>query len=978
MYQLVLFKQYVSVAINLKKSKMTTYKFSLEQLNLKNVYSPKKSQNQLLECIIRGLDINKKKDISMRPLKMLKYLQYLTHNKSIPDQLKIIGKEYNVNFTYWVYANNKITLKLTSNIYFNECMIHLLKVRSTHYLIKDFDAVTKIFHCPNCTACFVRNNKLQAHKCKTAERERTFKSKPKLYRPKKYLVELIQDIGVPIPDNYKFIKYIGVVDCESYCYKVDKDNCDDIIETQTCALIGFASNFPGYEVATFWNKQLEDCYFIKEFVEYCLELSEKVSTCIFNENKTVIYECLKKVRYSFYRKKYSLTKYIVSLIKKICNYLFQFRIFGYNSGNYDYPLMSTPYAGGGLIHCLANLDSYCSVIRDRGHQKYLCIQSKRLKFLDIIRYLPAGTPLSRALKNFGIEEKSLFDIMANKENINREIIMNSGSKLLYPFSRCSNYEKMISTNEDFQYSDFYSSLNLKCSLSPNYEHYQELLQLMSQENALNVLGLSEPPLDPMKILEAINFVKNSLCTSHADYLAMYCLIDCISTLKLTNVLIDEFYNFGIPYFHESLTISSMAYAYMMKSFAPTKPGPSFFVHLPPEDHQWIRKSLVGGISVALNRLMIVGETPIDFHRVGPEKAHIVKSIKMFDVNSMYMTCLSSIQCSTLGYPIKRHSHDNFKISTIHGRNCDEFDMVNYFTTYLFPAKKCVSEFSPRGQYRLWLDTLGTYTPVDLFVFGENDKNEVVSFHGCHIHICPHCFAGKDLNQVDPIRQNCTLLETKSRSDKIDEAVTNHPKVNKHHIIYQCKWKEFRKIHNEKTTSYYDDTIKNKHKEYSQEEMLTEIVEERMNGFVECSLAVTDEMLPWYSKFPPLYFKKKMSIHDLDLNQRIYALKYGLLNTTEERDVLLLGLSAEDIIITSEMFRFLLKNKIVDVKNIKTVIQFHRDIVFQSWRNHLVAERIKAEKEGKKVKSLLIKLFIIYGIIFKFNDYIFLKNFNSNL
>ena len=153
---------------------------------------------------------------------------------------------------------------------------------------------------------------------------------------------------------------------------------------------------------------------------------------------------------------------------KYCNQLI---IIGFNSQNYDLPLIRHY-----LPSSLSNLDTSPSFLIKKGNS-YMTVATRSLKYLDLCNYLAAGTSLEKFYKSFNV----------------------TTSKGHFPYSWCSSLDKLnylgLPPQEEFR------SILTNSTISD--EGYAECIQLWEEEgmetfedyvrhyNNHNVIGLVE-------------------------------------------------------------------------------------------------------------------------------------------------------------------------------------------------------------------------------------------------------------------------------------------------------------------------------------------------------------------------------------------------------------------------------------------------------------------------------------------------------
>lgn len=491
----------------------------------------------------------------------------------------------------------------------------------------------------------------------------------------------------------------------------------------------------------------------------------------------------------------------------------------------------------------------------------------------------------------------------------------------------------------FERSEFISNLTNSNLLSPTYAKFEELRNKFGQETTLKIMGIKEAPKNPDEILTMLNHFMSKLNLDRAGFLQMYVATDTVSTLKLVEKMAQGFWDIGVYTFFDCLTLSGMALLNMHNYPQQCGLDTNFFVNLDKETYDFIHRGMVGGVSSSLNRLAIKGHTKIRPHQFG-NNAKTVQNIKMFDLNSLYTNVIGDELSSTIGFPMTRLKEDGYKIRDLNGKWPEEYEALSYMAEK-YPKLKIQSFMSPHGQKHLYLKQLKTYTPLDGFIPA---LNIAISYHGCLFHACKICYPDKDY-EIHPIKKDSTFAMVRMRSDEIDDAINKT--VKEHIIIRECQFKKLNYISKIK----FIQQIKKK-ETLTEAEMITKIKNGEIHGFVEADLDATDEAIKDFIDFPPLFIREKITINDLDDEQRNYALKNNLF--TADRESVGMAFSAKSMVLSTELLRFYLENNIVSISNVNKVVEFRKEAMFKDWRDNLLRMRTEAENKGEKVKSLLAK------------------------
>ena len=111
---------------------------------------------------------------------------------------------------------------------------------------------------------------------------------------------------------------------------------------------------------------------------------------------------------------------------------------------------------------------------------------------------------------------------------------------------------------------------------------------------------------------------------------------------------------------------------------------------------------------------------------------------------------------------------------------------------------------------------------------------------------------------------------------------------------------------------------------SETEAVQFIMEGHMVGFVECDLFVPDDQISKFSILPPFCVKETVHLENLKGKQKIVAENRQSLHAGQS--TVLSKMTADDIVITTDLFNWYLENGI-QLKKLKKVIQFHKNLAF---------------------------------------------------
>ena len=260
-------------------------------------------------------------------------------------------------------------------------------------------------------------------------------------------------------------------------------------------------------------------------------------------------------------------------------------VLGFNSGKYDLNLIKTKLPKHLDLHIKSEKNF---VIKKNNN--YTCIATEKLKFLDMMNYLPPGTSYEKFLHTFDIQEKKSF----------------------FPYE----YFTDISVLEETSLppaEKFYSNLKQRNVLESDI--FVKYCQLVEQEDkevteALHILGISRPPLSAIEhnYSELVKIWEQNNMSTMRDYLEFYNSLDVFPMLKAVEAYRNYFLGMNLDVFKDCVSIPGVARKMLFRQGL--KAGASFgLLHQRDEDlYDKIKSCLIGGPSIVTTRYHEVGKT----------------------------------------------------------------------------------------------------------------------------------------------------------------------------------------------------------------------------------------------------------------------------------------------------------------------------------------------------------------------------------
>ena len=285
---------------------------------------------------------------------------------------------------------------------------------------------------------------------------------------------------------------------------------------------------------------------------------------------------------------------LLCLKMKYDTWMTEIPVIGFNSGNYDINLIK-PY----LIKVLLTSDPIEFIVKKSN--AFICLKTKRLRFLDIRNYIAPGFNYATYLKAYKCEV----------------------TKGFFPYEWMDNLDKLQKT-ELPTHEQFFSNLKNSNITEDEYAYCENV---WTEEN--------------MKTFE--------------DYLMWYNNRDVAPFMEALQKQFDFYAQLGLDMFKDGMSVPGLTLKYLFK----TSKSATFtlFDRHNNDLHDLIRQNMVGGPSIIFHRYHEAGVTKLR-ENIYHEKADMCEAIVGYDANALYLWCL--MQNMPTGSYIRRKADDQFK------------------------------------------------------------------------------------------------------------------------------------------------------------------------------------------------------------------------------------------------------------------------------------------------------------------------------
>ena len=404
-----------------------------------------------------------------------------------------------------------------------------------------------------------------------------------------------------------------------------------------------------------------------------------------------------------------------------------------------------------------------------------------------------------------------------------------------------------------------------------------------------------------------------------DFLIWYNLKDVHPLLKLIERMSKEFHSsLKIDIFKEAISIPGLTLKYLMKTIPRT-------VHLSLIDkrhkdlHDIYRSNICGGPAMILRRYH---EKDITLIR---NKTHKVKKIWSYDCSSLYLFCLMKNHCT-------EHFIRRRKINSYRAEKGDVFGQMsrewleyesyrrNINITHKFNGKEV--RLGPRN------------ISVDGF---HKASNTVFQFHGNAFH--GKCNS-KCHKHVESYSHPFNRKLTEEYLHKTTQDITCYLKRMGYRVIemYECCWKHLKTTSNEIKHFLCKNKIGFKsvlRPHMSLNAILKKVKNDKLFGFVLCSLHVPLHLQEKFSDFQPIFKNAMVSIDDIGSHMKRYCLKNKLMS--QPRRALIGSYFGDNILLGTPLLKWYIEKGFI-VTDIQEIIEYKPKRCFKKFGKTCIKQR----------------------------------------
>jgi len=528
------------------------------------------------------------------------------------SELQLVERIFECSINVYTLHYNKIddcTARLlyrsTTN-YKHKLNLHLEQLHFSW--IKNIRMYTKSYSCSYCTklvksAAALRNHTLS---CNTGDATVTYPYG--IYEPTKSVFDKLQDVGIVVDDSRKHYPYFAVFDCEAYLSPDDLPKRTKTMSYENIhklACISICTNIAGYTHPVNFMNTSGEAELVSSMLEYlhllsdlCYERLKIRYRDIFAKiQKTGTEEVIKEINASPNQKAVAnVVKRFEALERELHNYLRDLMVLSFNGAVYDIPLIRQH-----LIKYLLQNDQKIKFTVKKGN-KYMCLKTDKLRFLDILNYLAPGFSYDEYLKAMDV----------------------GGEKFVWPYELFTSLDVLKRT--DFPtHDEFYSKMKEE---NISVEDYKRCKKVWEEKG--------------MKSLRDLLIYYNNEDVRHF-----------IPALEKQNA----FYKSRNLDFKSAISVPGLAIQYLFKLKDPEAPIFLFGERF-KDIYELIKRNIRGGLSMVFSRYQEANVTKIKPEYFG-QLAKQSQTCVGYDATSLYLSCL--IQEMPTGAFVRRRAENNFRI-----------------------------------------------------------------------------------------------------------------------------------------------------------------------------------------------------------------------------------------------------------------------------------------------------------------------------
>lgn len=494
--------------------------------------------------------------------------------------------------------------------------------------IKHLDLYAKAYECKNCLGLFPSKSRLNFHQKATCAKAQTTQIFPyDCFRPQRSIYDLLEsEAEISVPSDRRFYPFRCTFDIECFMKPVTRNDLDteklSYSTEHVLMSVSIHSNVPGFDRPTcFVRNGDSEQQLVDDFVQYLLKISRQAYELLLKENSDIIAALDKKIEdhelieKAFRSEKMSSPRLYASrglgkLKENFLAHLAELPVLGFNSQRYDINVIHGP-----LIKSLLSHDKITFTVKREN--RFQCIKTRHLKFLDIMNYIAPGFTYEKFIKAYGCKQQKGF----------------------FPYEYVDSIEKLEET-----------------SLPPHEAFYSTLRQTNISANDYAF---------------CIDVWEKNKMSSLRDFLVWYNNLDVTPFLEAVEKQFQVYREKKIDMFKDAISVPGLSVRWLFNE----SEGEEFSIPLISKKnadlYKTIRANIVGGPSIVFHRYHEADKTVLrqhDFQSDGKLCAQVLG----FDANALYLW--ATMQELPTGFLVRRRKDKKFypELSDTFGRQALEW------------------------------------------------------------------------------------------------------------------------------------------------------------------------------------------------------------------------------------------------------------------------------------------------------------------
>ena len=833
--------------------------------------------------------------------------------------------------------------------------------------ITDVGKYANGYECIYCSSLFRYPSYVRRHE-KTCTQKTKLIFKGGAYKAPVTLFDKLEEVGIKVPHSKRFFPYFICFDFEAILVKEPIERTERMKYTHrhvavSCSL---ASNIPGHTKPVCVIDESEDGLVNKMF-EQLDKIRVHGVACTQGKWRKYMERLKIKILEREYEVKAELTaedweniggndaalekhmqkdvmhRRLCQLEKEFIKYVNQMIVIGFNNSRYDEQLIKRPLVkylieqkNIGVVHkchqcgdvyvpdansplykhylvedaneCHIHLDyadtemGEVNVIK-RGNA-YVSIRNNFYHFIDICQFLPPATSYDKFLNAYGIKN----------------------GKQYFCYEWLDSFEKLNEQLPPYPGEAWYSTLKDKDILDDEYQQYCK-----------NGMKGDRPLSGEEKYQQIQRLWEANGWNSMKDLLIFYNNADVEPFVKATVIMLAEYFEQKIDVFKIAVSIPGVS-KYKMMQYA-TKANIMFpmFSQKDKDLYFMFKSQLCAGASLIITRLAQVDVTPI---KANSDK--VVKSCIGLDANALYCAQLGLEMPSYAYVRRRREKYFTPEFNSVYYAMQVWLKHLSESTGLVFKTQRNSGSEVKVGPYYL-----------DGYALTDSKQQVAAEFNGCFFHQHTNCELYK--KQTSAERYVKTIKKREYLEEKGFKVIT----------MWECDFIRTMANNPVLQTDYnkYKPNFYKKHnRAVTQEQILHAIANGELYGYALVNIYVPEPLREAFDTFPPIFCNHTVEKEHLSPHMLHHVEKQGI-KFDKGRRLLLTGMEAEEILLSSKMIEWCLKHGL-RVSKVWEVVEFVPSRPFKEFVDDVADRRLQGARDPNK--KIIAEIYKLMGWVCKRN------------